>query len=113
MGQRELRYTKIIKVSPKAHRGLYAYKKLTGGHKKGYDYGWQIDHLIADEYSDLYELAIDAIEHMIKVSPEALKVLSAVAQRKGESPQEYIDRLLNKELGLVNWEKPSAKGEVK
>jgi len=37
---------------------------------------------------------------MIKVSPEALKVLSERTRRKGETPQDYIDRLLAQDLGL-------------
>ena len=40
------------------------------------------------------------MDTMVEVSPEAMKVLTIRAQRKGESPQECIDRLLAQELGL-------------
>lgn len=99
------KYSRLIRISKDAHKRLAAYKKLTGGHKKGSDFGWQIDALI--NKSPVLDQKVDeALAAMIKVSPLAREALEKWDKAHGESPQAHIDRLLNQELGLLDWKKP-------
>ena len=93
--------TKPVRLGDKTHGSLARYKKLTG-----MELGEQIDNLV--EQNDTLAQVL-AMALMVPVSPEAMRVLEAFESRDGESPADHIDRLLNAELGLVDWKKISAK----
>jgi len=89
--------TKPVRLGEKTHSRLTRYKKLTG-----MDLGEQIDNLV--EQNDALAKIL-AMALMVRLSPEALKVLEAFESRNGESPKDHIDRILNAELGLVDWKR--------